>query len=61
MSVLNPVRRVRHSFVDFAFRHIGKPMPGFLETVVGHLERLHLQADVLDAYPHELSGACANG
>ena len=27
MSVLNPVRRVRHSFVDFAFRHIGKPMP----------------------------------
>ena len=27
MSVLNPVRRVRHSFVDFAFRHIGQPMP----------------------------------
>ena len=27
MNVLNPVRRVRHSFVDFAFRHIGRPMP----------------------------------
>ncbi len=56
MSVLNPVRRVRHSFVDFAFRHIGKTMPDFMNTVVGHLERLHLQPDVLDAYPHELSG-----
>ena len=33
MSVLNPVRRVRHSFVDFAFRHIGQPMPQFLDTV----------------------------
>jgi peptide/nickel transport system ATP-binding protein len=56
MSVLNPVRRVRHSFVDFAFRHIAKPMPAFWEIVVGHLERLHLQPAVLDAYPHELSG-----
>src|SRR6185369_12904684 len=27
MSVLNPVRRVRHAFVDFAFRHIKQPMP----------------------------------
>src|SRR5260221_12807416 len=26
MSVLNPVRRVRHSFVDFAYRHIGGTM-----------------------------------
>lgn len=56
MSVLNPVRRVRASFVDFAFRHIGKSMPDFLEIVITHLQRLHLQASVLDAYPHELSG-----
>ena len=56
MSVLNPVRRIRRSFVDFAFRHIAKPMPAFWEIVVRHLERLHLQPDVLDAYPHELSG-----
>ncbi len=56
MSVLNPVRRVRRSFVDFAYRHIAKPMPAFWEIVVGHLERLHLQPAVLDAYPHELSG-----
>ena len=56
MSVLNPVRRVRHAFVDFAFRHIARPMPEFLDIVRAHLQRLHLEPDVLDAYPHELSG-----
>ena len=56
MSVLNPVRRIRHAFVDFAFRHIGQPMPRFLETVRAHLARLQLKPDVLDAYPHQLSG-----
>ena len=56
MSVLNPVRRVRHSFVDFAFRHIGQPMAEFLDIVRAHLQRLHLAPDVLDAYPHQLSG-----
>jgi peptide/nickel transport system ATP-binding protein len=35
MNVLNPVRRVRQSFVDFAHRHIGKPMPEFLRQVEG--------------------------
>ena len=56
MNVLNPVRRVRQSFVDFAFRHIGQPMPEFLDIVRAHLQRLHLAPEVLDAYPHELSG-----
>jgi peptide/nickel transport system ATP-binding protein len=56
MSVLNPVRRIRATFVDFAFRHIGRPMPEFLDHVGAHLERLQLKRNVLDAYPHELSG-----
>jgi peptide/nickel transport system ATP-binding protein len=56
MNVLNPVRRIRHAFVDFAFRHIARPMPQFLEVVREHLQRLHLAPDVLDAYPHQLSG-----
>jgi peptide/nickel transport system ATP-binding protein len=50
------VRRVRHSFVDFALRHLGQPMPDFLETVRAHLQRLQLAPDVLDAFPHQLSG-----
>jgi peptide/nickel transport system ATP-binding protein len=56
MNVLNPVRRVRHSFVDFAFRHISAPMPRFLQLVRDHLQRLHLAPEVLEAYPHQLSG-----
>ena len=56
MSVLNPVRRVRHSFVDFAYRHVGGSMAGFESIVRAHLERLQLRPEVLQAYPHELSG-----
>jgi peptide/nickel transport system ATP-binding protein len=56
MNVLNPVRRVRQSFIDFAHRHIKRPMPEFLRLVEGHLARLRLEPSVLDNYPHELSG-----
>ena len=56
MNVLNPVRRIRQSFLDFAFAHIGRPPPEFLEIVAEHLRRLHLEPSILDAYPHELSG-----
>lgn len=56
MSVLNPVRRVRRSFVDFALRHIARPLPEFYAIVEAHLKKLHLEPEVLNAYPHELSG-----
>ena len=56
MSVLNPVRRVRQSFVDFALRHIGLPRAEFDRLVETHLARVRLEPSVLDAYPHELSG-----
>jgi peptide/nickel transport system ATP-binding protein len=56
MNVLNPVRRVKRSFVDFAFAHLGLPMPRFVAAVEEHLERLDLKPSVLGAYPHELSG-----
>ena len=61
MNVLNAVRRVRHTFVDFAYRHIGRPMPAFIRLVETHLDRLHLRPAVLDAYPHELRAACGSG
>jgi peptide/nickel transport system ATP-binding protein len=56
MNVLNPVRRVRQSFVDFAFRHMNMPKRDFFGAVERHLHRLALEPKVLDAYPHELSG-----
>ncbi len=56
MNVLNPVRRVKQSFIDFAYRHLGQRMPAFLGLVRAHLRRLHLEPQVLDAYPHQLSG-----
>jgi peptide/nickel transport system ATP-binding protein len=56
MNVLNPVRRVRQSFIDFAFRHIRQSMPEFLGVVENHLARVRLDPAILDNYPHELSG-----
>jgi len=56
MNVLNPVRRVRQSFIDFAYGHMGLNRRAFFAAVERHLERLHLAAAVLDGYPHELSG-----
>jgi peptide/nickel transport system ATP-binding protein len=56
MNVLNPVRRVRESFSDFALPHMAVPRQQFSEAVIAHLKRLQLAPGVLDAYPHELSG-----
>src|SRR6516225_2320719 len=56
MNVLNPVRRVRESFKDFAFPHLGLARREFFDVVNQHLGRLHLSPSVLSAFPHELSG-----
>lgn len=56
MSVLNPVRRIGKTFKDFAQRPLGLSGRAFEDRVVHHLSRLKLPADVLKAYPHELSG-----
>ena len=56
MSVLNPVRRIRRSFTDFAFNHMGLAKEPFWEAVEAHLKRLSLPPEVLRGYPHELSG-----
>jgi peptide/nickel transport system ATP-binding protein len=56
MNVLNPVRRLRQSFVDFARPHIACTEREFETAVIGHLARVKLGASVLAAYPHELSG-----
>ena len=56
MSVLNPVRRIRQSFVDFALRHTGLQRAQFDNLVATHLARLQLDPHIVNAYPHELSG-----
>jgi peptide/nickel transport system ATP-binding protein len=47
---------VRRSFIDFAHRHLGGNNATFEARVRRHLALVRLDADVLDAYPHELSG-----
>ncbi|HVY51899.1 MAG TPA: ABC transporter ATP-binding protein [Devosia sp.] len=56
MSVLNPLRKVGRIFEDFASRPLGLSGSAFRQRVVGHLERLKLSPQVLNAFPHELSG-----
>jgi peptide/nickel transport system ATP-binding protein len=56
MSVLNPVRRIKHAFNDFALPHVDAKGADFTRLIERHLERLHLEPHVLQAYPHELSG-----
>jgi peptide/nickel transport system ATP-binding protein len=56
MSLLNPVRRIRATFQDFALRPMGLPERAFWPAVEAHLERLELPVSVLSAYPHQLSG-----
>ncbi|NLJ69179.1 MAG: ABC transporter ATP-binding protein [Firmicutes bacterium] len=57
MSLLNPVRKIRKTFWDFTKAH--EPTiesAKFEATTRGHLDRLGLPAEVLDSYPHQLSG-----
>jgi len=56
MSVLNPLRRIGKTFEDFAKKPLGLTGEAYRARVLNHLERLKLPADVLNAYPHELSG-----
>jgi peptide/nickel transport system ATP-binding protein len=56
MSVLNPLRKIGHTFEDFGSRPLGLSGSAFRQRVVAHLERLKLNPNILNAYPHELSG-----
>jgi len=57
MSVLNPVRKVIKTFEDIVETHQPiKDHKAFVEDIREHINRLGLPAEVLDAYPHQLSG-----
>jgi peptide/nickel transport system ATP-binding protein len=57
MSVLNPVRKVIKTFEDIvdSHQHITNKKD-FLAQTEAHINRLGLTNDVLNAYPHQLSG-----
>jgi peptide/nickel transport system ATP-binding protein len=57
MNVLNPVRKVYKSFLDFAYPHMERQTEReFRAAVTDHLGRLRLGKEVLDSFPHQLSG-----
>jgi len=57
MSVLNPVRKVIKTFEDIVDTHEHiTDKNEFLQRTRTHVNRLGLPTDVLNAYPHQLSG-----
>ena len=57
MSVLNPVARLKDTYSDFISSHIsGKSRDEALEIAKQHIAELGLPRQILDAYPHQLSG-----
>lgn len=57
MSVLNPVRRINKTFFDFFEAHQKIENKGaFMNYLKKHVGKLGLPSDVLQSYPHHLSG-----
>jgi len=57
MSVLNPVRKIIRTFEDIVGTHQGIPdKKAFRDQMREHVIRLGLPPDVLELYPHQLSG-----
>ncbi len=57
MSVLNPVRRVVTTFEDIVDTHQRvTDRKKFLDQMREHVNKLGLPSEVLDLYPHQLSG-----
>jgi peptide/nickel transport system ATP-binding protein len=57
MSVLNPVLKLKESYEDFISSHVGgRSREETFELAVQHIIELGLPRNILDAYPHQLSG-----
>src|SRR5512143_453956 len=57
MSVLNPVRRIIKTFEDIVDTHERiTDRKKFLEQTREHINRLGLPTEILNSYPHQLSG-----
>jgi len=57
MSVLNPVLKLKESYLDFVCSHVsGQTKDAALAMAKEHMVELGLPLELLDAYPHQLSG-----
>jgi peptide/nickel transport system ATP-binding protein len=56
MSSLNPVIKIRKQFLDFQDFKSRREVDDTVERIVAFLRQLDLNPEVLDAYPHQLSG-----
>lgn len=57
MSVLNPVLKLKDSYEDFISSHVsGRSREETFELAKQHIIELGLPKNILDAYPHQLSG-----
>ncbi len=57
MSVFNPVIKLKETFWDFIDSHVaGKTRQEAFDIATGQLRDLGLPIELLDAYPHQLSG-----
>ncbi|ACI19250.1 ABC transporter ATP-binding protein [Dictyoglomus thermophilum] len=58
MNVLNPVRKIKNTFRDFIKEHFKEEFEevNINKLIKEHLESLGLPSEVLDLYPHQLSG-----
>jgi peptide/nickel transport system ATP-binding protein len=57
MSVLNPVRKLKDTYQDFLFSHVmARNKAETLEIARKHIVDLGLPRNILNAYPHQLSG-----
>lgn len=57
MSVLNPVLKLKDSYEDFISSHVGgQSREETFELARQHIIELGLPKNILDAYPHQLSG-----
>ena len=56
MSVFNPVKKLKVTYLDFLESHVrGKAGRELLSLARHHLEQLGLSPHILDAFPHQLS------
>jgi len=57
MSVLNPVKKIKDTFIELLESHTKKKdRKEYFSLAVEHLKRLGIPPKLLEAYPHQLSG-----